>query len=341
MYLLLVLLVSPAFGMPSLALLDIGKGIINQVDSVVGFTVETRNVFNNSDLFERIAESLIEAERNILEMDAELQLLETEELHFEDNYFPAYNEAKRYLRETRQGLRKLAGRTVTEVRDLKILLEDLDQHEDPILLYVSIDKMKDLMIETLERLTEARKKYNSALETFEDLNSSIATQNRKIEKMVNKNSAEYKAWTQKLRGGVFGTIAGTTVGCIVADALGALGICSAVNAAISGATAAGVEAEIAKYGATLEKLKAITDRMLESGFNFDQTINEAIDILIEEIDLINKWANRAEVVNKNIDKYPIEYLRKYKSIRTVFINGLDDLKIVAEQFLAQHVDILK
>ena len=114
-----------------------------------------------------------------------------------------------------------------------------------------------------------------------------------------------------------------------------------MNAAISGATAAGVEAEIAKYGATLEKLKTITDRMLESGFNFDQTINEAIDILIEEIDLINKWANRAEVVNKNIDKYPIEYLRKYKSIRTVFINGLDNLKIVAEQFLAQPVDILK
>merc|ERR1712203_1115990 len=201
MFLLLGLLVSPAFGMPSSALIDIGEGIINQVDSVVGFTEETRAVFNNSDLFDTIAESLKIAEKNIQEMDAELKLLEDEELQFEDNYFPAYNEAKRYLRETRQGLRKLAGRTVTEVRDLKILLEDLDQHEDPILLYFSIDKMKDLMIETLERLTEARKKYNSALETFEDLNSSIATQNRKIEKMVNKNSAEYKAWTQKLRGG--------------------------------------------------------------------------------------------------------------------------------------------
>jgi len=342
MFLLLALglLVSPAFGMPSSALIDIGSQIINQVDSVVGFTEETRAVFNNSDLFDTIAESLKIAEKNIQEMDAELKLLEDEELQFEDNYFPAYNEAKRYLRETRQGLRKLAGRTVTEVRDLKILLEDLDKKEDTVLLKASLDKMKELMIETLETLKEALEKYNSAVETFDNLNSSIATQNSKLEKMTNKNSAEYKAWTEKLRAGVYSTIAGTTVGCIVADALGALGICSAVNAAISGSTAAGIEAEIAKYGATLEKLKTITGRMLESGYDFDKNINAAIEILTEEIDLINNWANSAEVVNKNIDKYPQQYLKKYKSIRTVFINGLDDLNNAAVQFLEQPVDIL-
>jgi len=342
MFLLLALglLLSPAFGMPSSALIDIGSQIINQVDSIVGFTEETRAVFNNSDLFDTIAESLKIAEKNIQEMDAELKLLESEELQFEDNYFPAYNEAKRYLRETRQGLRKLAGRTVTEVRDLRILLEDLDKDEDPVLLKASLDKMKGLMIETLETLKEALEKYNSAVETFENLNSSIATQNRKLEKMTNKNSAEYKAWTEKLRAGVYATITGTTTGCIIADIFGALGICSAVNAAISGATAAGIEAEIAKYGATLEKLKTITGRMLESGYDFDKNINAAIEILTEEIDLINNWANSAEVVNKNIDKYPQQYLKKYKSIRTVFINGLDDLNNAAEQFLEQPVDIL-
>merc|ERR1712045_783918 len=180
MFLLLGLLVSPAFGMPSSALIDIGSQIINQVDSVVGFTEETRAVFNNSDLFDTIAESLKIAEKNIQEMDAELKLLESEELQFEDNYFPAYNEAKRYLRETRQGLRKLAGRTVTEVRDLRILLEDLDKDEDPVLLKASLDKMKDLKKKTQKKMKEAFKKYNSAVETFENLNSSIATQNRKL-----------------------------------------------------------------------------------------------------------------------------------------------------------------
>ena len=80
--------------------------------------------------------------------------------------------------------------------------------------------------------------------------------------------------------------------------------------------------------------------MLESGYNFEKNINEAIDILIEEIELINQWANSAELVSKNIKKYPVEYLRKYQTIRTIFINGLDDLDLAAKNFLARPIDIL-
>ena len=341
MYLLVVLLVSPAFGMPSSALIDIGSQIINQVDSVVCFTEETRAVFNNTDLFETIAESLKEAEKNILEMDAELKLLEKEEYAFEDNYFPAYNEAKSYLRETRQGLRKLADRTVADVRDMKFLLETIDENnKDPFFLKKAISDMKNLMISTLETLTEAKEKYNSALETFDNLNSAIATHHRKLEKMVNKNSAEYKAWTTKTRAGTYGSIAATTVGCIIADILVSFGACSAVSLPASITAGTAIEVAIAEYSAEMEKLVTITGRMLKNGKTVDQDINDAIDILTEEIDLINNWANSAELVSNNIDKYPQEYLKKYITIRTVFINGLDDLKIASETFLAQPVDIL-
>merc|ERR1712072_1601945 len=195
-----------------------------------------------------------------------------------------------------------------EVRDLKILLKDLDDSNDTVLLKTSLDKMKDLMIETLEALKEARGNYNSALETFENLNSSIGKQNRKLEKMLTKNSAEYEDWTQKTRGGVYGTIGTTTTACIIADALVALGICSAISLATGGIAAIVTEVEIAEYA--------------------------------EKLDLINNWNNSAEVVNKNIDKYPKEYLEKYISIRTIFVNGLDDLNKSAEDFLAQPIDIL-
>jgi len=340
MYLLLILLISPAFGRPSNALIDVGGDIINQLDSIVGFNEETKSVFNNSNLFEKMSASLKEAERNIHEMEVELKTLESDELQFEDNYFPAYNEAKSYLRETRQGLRKLAHRTVTDVRDLKLLLEDLDKNEDTVLLKTAIGKMKDLMIKTLETLTEAKEKYNSAVETFDNLNSAIATHNRKLEKMVNTNSAEYKAWTSKTRGGIYGTITATTVGCIIADILGALGICSAISLPTSVTAIAAIEVGIAEYRAEMEKLVTITGRMLKSGRTVDQDIKQAIDILTEEIDLINIWANSAEVVSNNIDNYPQEYLKKYISIRSVFINGLDDLKNASDTFLAQPVDIL-
>ena len=80
--------------------------------------------------------------------------------------------------------------------------------------------------------------------------------------------------------------------------------------------------------------------MLMAGRDFDTTIHEAIDILTNEIELINNWNNSAEIVNKNIDKYSKEYLKKYVSIRTIFVKGLDDLNKSAEDFLAQPIDIL-
>jgi len=341
MYLPLLLLVPSAFGMPNSAILEVGADVVDQLDSVVGFNNQTQKVLNSfKNLFKEVSSSLKEAERNIYKMDTELKSLQSDQLQFEENYFPKFNEAKQYLRKTRQQLRKLAERTVTEVRDLKVLLEDLDANNDSVLLKAAIDRMKNLMSETSNTLKEAREQYNSAVETFDNLNSSIQTQNRKLVKLVTTDSAEYKAWTEKVRGGTYGTIGALTVGLIIADVFGCLGICSAANVVASASTTAAIESEIATYRAELYKLKEITDKMLESGKNVDKTIDEAIEILTKEIDLINIWTVRADVVSNNIEEYPEEFLKKYVSIRTVFQNGLTDLKEVALDFLAQPIDIL-
>ena len=88
-------------------------------------------------------------------------------------------------------------------------------------------------------------------------------------------------------------------------------------------------------------MRDITDRMLESGDNFDAAIKVAIDVLNDEIDLIGVWNQRAKTVNRNIEQYPAEFLTKFKSFRTIFINGLDDLDNAAKKFLAQPKDILR
>ena len=61
-----------------------------------------------------------------------------------------------------------------------------------------------------------------------------------------------------------------------------------------------------------------------------------IDILHKEIVLIDGLSQSARVVSNNIDRYPLEYLWQYKSIKTIFIRGLDGLKNAAETFLTQH-----
>merc|ERR1711884_680590 len=82
------------------------------------------------------------------------------------SYVAAFNETKSYLQQIRQELRDLADTAVKEVRDVFELLEDLDRNNDPVLLKLAIDIIKDLMLETKERLEEARGKYSKVRVAF-------------------------------------------------------------------------------------------------------------------------------------------------------------------------------
>jgi len=339
MYLHLLLLISPAFGMPTSDLIETGEEIINQFDSIPIFTEQTKGFFKNvtRTLYKAVAASLQTAEKNILELNNELKNLETEGKKYQTDYFPAFNKAKRFLRESRQKLRKLADSTVKEVTDLKALLKDLDETKDTVLLEISLDKMKDLMIETLETLRDALETYNSAQETFQNINSSVKEKNIRLKKMVTKGTEEYNDWVTKTREGVYGALTGATTALIIADIFGCLGICSAVNDAISKPLITATTEALIKE--KLERFQVITSTMMKSGDYFDRTVKEAMVILNDEIDLIDRWTNSAKKVKRNINKYPTEYLKKYDSVRDNFIRGLDDLKSSAEEFRARPVEI--
>jgi len=347
MYLLLILLVSPAFGRPSSDQLDVGEDIGNQLKSFISFNLETGEMLDNSNLIEKVVESLLGAEQNLLAMEVGLKTLQYEvpQLRIEGNYFPAYNEAKSSVRKTRQTFREFARRTVTEVRDLKILMENLDN--EPMLLKICLGRMKDLMIETRKTLREAKENYNKAVQTFMGLNSSIVSKKDQLEKMLIKDSADHKAWVEtvtkeameacknKTENGFLGFLKD-----INKKIVSKVGVDIGIDNAIERDCPAIAEAKTSEFEAELENLKTITERMLESGDNFDKTIKEAIEILAGEIEQISRRTERVEDVSKNIDTYPEEYLRKFQTLGTNFLNGLDDLKKVSEKFLAQPKNIL-
>merc|ERR1711923_177125 len=85
-------------------------------------------------------------------------------------YFAAVDEATSNLRQTRQELRELAVRTVTEGRNLALLLDALPGCGTlDALLRSFLDTMKDLRIKTEEKLESAREIYQSADEVLRDL----------------------------------------------------------------------------------------------------------------------------------------------------------------------------
>merc|ERR1712173_197045 len=184
----------------------------------------------------------------------------------------------------------------------------------------SLDKMKDFMIKTLETLKEA----------LEKLNSSIAKQNGEMEKLVNKDSAEYKEWVDKMKNLECGVVERKTVAFIIADIFGCSG-CSAVP--VNGPCSDKVTNNVTVVLEKLDHLKTLTDNMMKSGKDFDTTIREAIGILTDEIEQTNNETVSVEDMKMNMDKHPKEYLMKYNSIKESFVNGLDDLQKSAEEFL--------
>jgi len=286
----------------------LGQKKINQLDSLPNFTLRSKDMYKDSSMYEEIANDLKEAEKILIELDAELKRLDYPEFEDKMDYFPAYNEAKRYLKETRQGLRKLAVRTVSEVRDLKNLLKELEESGDPVLLKVSILNMKNLMMETMETLTEALDKYNSAMKTFQDLNSSVESTNTLLAKLLAENTP--KSCSEQIPGFLYFFSCSTT------------------------------KWFWNTFYPSIPKLRTITNNMMEQGKKFDTTMQKAIGVLSEEIEQINRWSSSADVVSKNIDNYPTEYLKKFESIKENFVTGLDDLQKNAEEFLDQPVNLL-
>lgn len=188
----------------------------------------------------------------------------------EEEYFPAYNESKSILKETRQELMELAESTGTKVRDLKLVLEHLGEISiNSLLLKSFIDRLKDMRIDPVEMLKESRATYESAVKTFENTNSFIALKIRELERT------------------------------------------------------------------------SVSSKVTESGQNFEKTLKVLIDILGEEIEMITIWTKSAKAVSKNIDNNSEDHLRQFDSVKTIFINGLDDLENATNTFLDQQMEIIK
>merc|ERR1712019_86337 len=313
MYLLL-LFISAAFGRPSSAELESG---VNQLNSLTDFTKDVGKMWNNSRLFGTVSEGLEEAEQNIHEMEAELNILQIEieklqlqniSLQNEKNYFPEFNEAKSLLRKTRQELRELAERTLSDERSLTKLLDGLDKSPTTAIqvtfLKIAIANMEDLMIETKKRLQEARAKYNKAHKDI--VNAALM--------VTNEQYLKDKEHTEIVR-----------FNCKIA-AVFTLGICSLIHHYVN-------EKPLKESRAKLEELQSKSGRLLGKTRILNQDIGDAIGVITEEIDLITEWAASAKAVSDNIELYPEDYLVKYQGIKIVFKSGLVDLKNIVKKFL--------
>merc|ERR1711988_2064614 len=375
MYFLVILLIAPAFGMPSKSAGDGGE-VVNEFQSLIDFSRETRDLLDNSQWIQEVFVSLNNTEQNLLDLEVELKTMPYADktgVGLEDNLFPEYNNAKRYLRETGQKLREFAYKTVAEMRDLKTLFAAVDESQDSVLLQIAINKTMGFMGDTVEIFREANEKYQTAKNTFVDLKNSSTGSKDKVEKMLNKDSAEYRKWVkvvteavkeennipekvQKLKAELDAQIerkeaekiekaeenkmAETEIEMTEIKKTDEVkeptdkihSAYAAAKKAIEARVKAQTEAAIERYNAKLEKLKEFTNSMLESGNNFEETIDKAMRIITEKIAKIATSTESANLVSENKETF----LTKFQDISSDLTTEIDDLKKSAETFLTRE-----
>ena len=102
------------------------------------------------------------------------------------------------------------------------------------------------MKKSLELLDKAEANYIQAISDIVAVNAKLRDFASGVQKMVLTDSAEHKEWIKKQREGAYTAAGAVSVGLIVADILGCLGICSSVGNLISwGSTVAATESSIA------------------------------------------------------------------------------------------------
>merc|ERR1712018_36370 len=361
-YFQLFLLISPALGMPSKAAED-----VNELQSFIDFSKETGELLDNSQWIKEVFESLESTESSVHGLEVELKTMPHSNvtgLGLEGNYFPAYNEAKRYLRETEQKLRQFAYKTLAEVRDLKTLFAAVDETQDQAkiqdLFRLSVEKMTGFMQDTLKKFRDANEKYETAKNTFVDLKNFSTRSKEKVEKMLKTESTEHQNWVEKVTEATrnatdvpekvrkFTALAEARFREIQSHDDDSPELQERVKSVIKAGKEAAIkyvtdmievkievdiEFAIKRYHAKLEKLKEVPDSMLESGESFEKTIDNAMNILRKKITKITMSTQSANVVSENKDS-PQQFLTKYQDIKTDLINGLDNMKNSAETFLS-------
>merc|ERR1712073_211931 len=188
-------------------------------------------------------------------------------------------------------------------------------------------------------------------ELFKGLNTSITSKHEELEKMLNRDSAEYHAWVKTVKEVETEVCQNRSKDTkdrliqwyketknAVKEAFKPVDILGVINT--EPLCLDSVDEKVSDFGAELGKLKGITEGTLEKTKHFVEDIMKAIDSLTGEIYHFDIWTGDVMDVSQTIDKNTEEYLREYETIGTDFIAGIDDLKLASEKFLAQPKEIL-
>merc|ERR1712141_503954 len=222
--------------------------------------------------------------------------------------------------------KQLAKQTIQTTNDLILYMEEWDKN------YYNAEEQKEyikeqtpilgqLVKESQSVLMQAKTKYDTAYQQMNDTKIKLSTLKRGV-------SAEFDSdsWHSSIRSKVYGASTGATIGFLIADIFGCLGLCSAIgNTAVWSTSVASVESKIAQVTTKIDELN-------ESIAKFAEDIDAIGTIIEDESIIIRRWDKYMDHLAEKADHIKEASFYRLSLTRKSFAIGLKKLRNAAQDF---------
>jgi len=282
------------------------------------------------DTVEKVDDFLHMAKESIEQINNKSTTIDLEKYNFTKTFFSNFNSGKIELLSARSDLLSLSLDTQHACENLEILFQYWDD-TTPAMIKQQLNTIKRLMNESEVALKTAQEKYKSLLDIWNEIAEDIDDFKFRISEMTDEESEAYGNWTKTLREAVYGTNTAITVGMLIADVFGCLGICSGIVTTTTWTiSVSSVETTIADYTAELKALEKQTELALMDLHTLDEACETTIETLSSELQLIRNWSEAVEKVKKSLVIFSADELKEYAKYKDKFLSTISKLKRAAE-----------
>jgi len=314
--------------------------IIDQIVDVMnnGTNIQGTIIKNVKITVAKVDQLMKDVENKLIALTNDIGIINSERIKATKEAITTYRSVKSTLRVARNELKRLADKTIRTTGDLILYMEAWDSESKESkhskeYLKEQATILRELVAESKIILGDAKTKYDESADKIDIVNSKLETLKRGMDQMLDENSAEHDKWTAELRGGVYGTAGASTVGFIIADIFGCLGICSAVGIpAVWGTGVVSVETKIAEVTAKIEQME---ESVVNAAKDIDTiaTQTKTIQVFIQEETLIIiKWEKSVDHLANKIDDIKEASFYRLALKRRAFTEALKGLSNAAQEF---------
>lgn len=321
---------------------DVGGSLSNQAiklkESVTtGMSTPKKVIEGVNRFMEALRDMINQVHQEIRRINTLGSTLTGEGAALSETYYREFHPIRQNLRRTRLGLRSLATETMVMTRNVRIFFNLSERLGNKRALELQMGELEALIDKSIPILQMADREYRASIAKLEKLEPMMNILVAKLNRLLDRSSDEHAAYALLVRAGAYGSATGGTVTFAFLDAVGCLGICSAIYNAIAWPTAiTAVEVSLNEKMNALKNLKDIAQSILQKTNGLSGKMDETINFLEHELGIIQDWRSEVDNVKRHIDTFPLEEIPLVKAI---FVTDMDGLQAAAQRFLNQPEDV--